>query len=65
MRKEAMLYEQLSRNRVECNLCGTIDVEFAGALLRPYASILRSMVVKGQEAADILEAARKAGHSLL
>jgi multimeric flavodoxin WrbA len=46
-------------------LCANFDREFAGALLRPYGSILKTMEKEGEPQSLIIEAAEKAGQELI
>jgi multimeric flavodoxin WrbA len=45
-------------------LCKNFDREFAGALLRPYGSIMKTMDAEGKPQTDIIDAAEKAGQEL-
>ena len=45
--------------------CGHAEREFAGALLRPHAPALPSMMKEGADVDDILEAAKEAGRQLV
>ena len=46
-------------------VCRNVNMEFAGALLRPHGPALKSMVDKGEPVSDVFEAAREAGHQLV
>jgi multimeric flavodoxin WrbA len=46
-------------------MCENFDREFAGALLRPYGSIMKTMEADGKPQVDIIEAAEKAGQELI
>jgi multimeric flavodoxin WrbA len=44
--------------------CGTVGVEYSGAVLRPHGPILKGMLAKGAQVTDVLEAAKEAGRQL-
>ena len=46
-------------------LCRVIDLEFAGALLRPAGPLLAAMLEMGAPVQDVLDAARDAGRQLV
>ena len=46
-------------------LCKNFEREFAGALLRPYGSIMKTMEREGKPQTEIIEAAEKAGQELI
>jgi len=45
-------------------ICRNMNVEFAGAVLRPHGPTLRMMLETGAPVQDVLEAAEEAGHQL-
>lgn len=46
-------------------ICRNLHREFAGALLRPHGSVLKSMSSSGTDADDIFDAAKDAGRQLI
>ena len=45
--------------------CDSMSTEFAGAVLRPHADVLRTMIKAGHNVDFILDAAREAGRQLV